>query len=276
MIIGPKAQIPRLVFSIAPCGNVSANIALASRVTPSVDGRASLSERRADGRRRARSARRLAPRRPAVMADVGRLAGVSHQTVSRVINGSPHVRPSTRDRVLAAMRELGYRPNSVARALVTGRSQDPRRGQLRHDPVRPGLDPLRDRAGRPRGRLLHRRRQPEDAGPRSSIVAVERLRRHGVDGILVIAPTRGGRRRCCTRPAEFPLVAVEAGPDARRPGGRRRPVRRGGAATRHLLDLGHDTVWHVAGPADFLEAQQRERAWRETPARRPARRPPRR
>ena len=57
------------------------------------------------------------------MSDVGRLAGVSHQTVSRVINGSPHVRPETRKRVLAAMEELGYRPNSVARALVTGRSK---------------------------------------------------------------------------------------------------------------------------------------------------------
>src|SRR6187401_3447471 len=56
------------------------------------------------------------------MSDVGRLAGVSHQTVSRVINGSRHVRPETRQRVLDAMRELDYRPNSVARALVTGRS----------------------------------------------------------------------------------------------------------------------------------------------------------
>ena len=61
-------------------------------------------------------------RRPAVMSDVGRLAGVSHQTVSRVINGSPKVRPETRRRVIAAMRELDYRPNTVARALVTGRT----------------------------------------------------------------------------------------------------------------------------------------------------------
>src|SRR4051794_41872724 len=60
-------------------------------------------------------------RRP-VMSDVARLAGVSHQTVSRVINDSDHVRPETRERVEIAMRQLGYRPNSVARALVTGRS----------------------------------------------------------------------------------------------------------------------------------------------------------
>ena len=62
-------------------------------------------------------------RRSAVMADVAKLAGVSHQTVSRVINDSTHVRPETRDRVLAAMRRLDYRPNTAARALVTGRSR---------------------------------------------------------------------------------------------------------------------------------------------------------
>ena len=54
------------------------------------------------------------------MADVARLAGVSAQTVSRVSNGSPSVMPQTRERVLVAMRDLGYRPNSAARALKRG------------------------------------------------------------------------------------------------------------------------------------------------------------
>src|SRR5690242_21760079 len=63
-------------------------------------------------------------RRTAVMADVARLAGVSHQTVSRVINDSVHVRSETRARVLAAVRDLEYRPNSMASALVTGRSRN--------------------------------------------------------------------------------------------------------------------------------------------------------
>ena len=58
------------------------------------------------------------PRR-ASMADVARLAGVSAQTVSRVSNGH-RVVASTREQVLAAMRELGYRPNSAARALKWG------------------------------------------------------------------------------------------------------------------------------------------------------------
>ena len=60
--------------------------------------------------------------RAAGMADVAKLAQVSHQTVSRVLNSHPSVRPSTRERVLAAMAELDYRPNRLARALVTSRS----------------------------------------------------------------------------------------------------------------------------------------------------------
>lgn len=60
--------------------------------------------------------------RPPSMADVAQLVGVSHQTVSRVVNGKGRVSPRTRERVQAAIAQLGYRPNSVARALVTARS----------------------------------------------------------------------------------------------------------------------------------------------------------
>jgi DNA-binding LacI/PurR family transcriptional regulator len=55
------------------------------------------------------------------MYDVAKLAGVSHQTVSRVINGSASIKPETRDKVLAAIEELGYRPSMAARALATSK-----------------------------------------------------------------------------------------------------------------------------------------------------------
>ena len=81
-------------------------------------------------------------RRRPVIYDVARLAGVSHQTVSRVINGSDRVRPETRDRVVAAMQQLDYRPNSMAnwhsheRQLIPAcchlRLPTDSSGQLRH------------------------------------------------------------------------------------------------------------------------------------------------
>jgi DNA-binding LacI/PurR family transcriptional regulator len=207
------------------------------------------------------------------MSDVGRLAGVSHQTVSRVINGSRNVRPETRRRVLAAMRELDYRPNSVARALVTGRSST--LGVVSFDTTLYG----------PASTLLGIERAAHDADyfiivaslkalNRSSVThAVQRLRLHGVDGILVIAPYEEAAEALLHAPADVPLVAVEAGPVDAVPVVSVDQVAGAVSATRHLLDLGHETVWHIAGPADFLEAKQRLKGWQQALAAAGARAP---
>ena len=204
----------------------------------------------------------LARRRAAVMSDVGRLAGVSHQTVSRVINGSRHVRPETRQRVLDAMRELDYRPNSVARALVTGRSHT--LGVVTFDTTLYG----------PAATLCGIERAAHEAGyfiivaslkalnHTSVSEAVERLRLHGVDGILAIAPQQDAAEALCGAPSEIPLVAVEAGPARKVPVVAVDHVIGAATATEHLLDLGHQTVWHVAGPRGWLEAMQRRNGWR--------------
>ena len=206
---------------------------------------------------------RRRPRAP-VMSDVGRVAGVSHQTVSRVINGSPHVRPETRQRVLAAMEELGYRPNPVARALVTGRSQT--LGVVSFDTTLYG----------PASTLFGIERAAHEAGyfiivaslkalNRSSVTdAVERLRRQGVDGILVIAPHREAGDALLHTHADVPLVAVEAGPEEGVPVVAVDQVAGAVSATQHLLDLGHETVWHITGPPNFIESQQRLKGWRMT------------
>jgi DNA-binding LacI/PurR family transcriptional regulator len=209
------------------------------------------------------SAARRRPRAP-VMSDVGRLAGVSHQTVSRVINGSPHVRPETRDRVLAAMEELGYRPNPVARALVTGRSKT--LGVVSFDTTLYG----------PASTLFGIERAAHEAGyfiivasletlSRSSVVdAVERLRRQGVEGVLVIAPHAQAGEALLHAPTDMPLVAAEAGPEQGATVVAVDQVAGAVSATRHLLDLGHRTVWHISGPRDFIEARHRREAWRAT------------
>ena len=189
-------------------------------------------------------------RRPAVMSDVGRLAGVSHQTVSRVINGSPKVRPETRRRVIAAMRELGYRPNSVARALVTGRTNT--LGVVSFDTTLYG----------PASTLFGIERAAHEAGyfmivaslkalNRSSVSeAVERLRVQGVDGILVIAPHVEAADALRHAPTDVPLVAVEAGPVDVLPVVARRPVR--GRRQRHpapARSRARDRVAHLGAGA---------------------------
>ncbi len=203
-------------------------------------------------------------RRSAVMSDVGRLAGVSHQTVSRVINGSPKVRPETRRRVIAAMRELDYRPNTVARALVTGRTYT--LGVVGFDTTLYG----------PASVLFGIERAAHEAGylmivaslkalNRSSVsFAVERLRVQGVDGILVIAPHLEAADALGHTPLDVPVVAVEAGPVDVVPVVAVNQYAGAVSATQHLLDLGHQSVWHISGPADWLETRERIDGWRTT------------
>lgn len=203
-------------------------------------------------------------RRTPVMADVAKLAGVSHQTVSRVINDSPQVRDTTRERVLVAMQELDYHPNSAARALVTGRSRT--LGVVSFDTTLYG----------PASTLYAIERAAHEADYFISVVslealdrasvlsAVERLRMQGVDGILVIAPLLGAVEALVDLPRDIPLVAVEAGPAESVPVVAVDQFAGAVLATRHLLELGHRTVWHIAGPDDFLEAAQRVDGWRST------------
>jgi DNA-binding LacI/PurR family transcriptional regulator len=204
------------------------------------------------------------PRRPAIMSDVGRLAGVSHQTVSRVINGSRHVSPQTRERVLDAMRELGYRPNSIARALATGRTRT--LGVVSFDTTLYG----------PASTLFGIERAAHEAGyfimvaslkalDRASVVqAIERLRVQGVDGILVIVSEEESAEALLHAPLDVPLVAVEAGPDRGIPVVAVDQSEGATLATRHLLDLGHTTVHHITGPLSSIESQQRAAGWRAT------------
>ncbi|TMA16478.1 MAG: LacI family DNA-binding transcriptional regulator [Deltaproteobacteria bacterium] len=196
------------------------------------------------------------------MTDVAKLAGVSHQTVSRVLHDSPHVRRGTRERVLKAIRQLDYRPNPVAQALVTGRSRS--LGVVSFDTTLYG----------PASTLLGIEEAAHDRGyavsiaslrslNRESVVsAVQRLRDQGVDGVVVIAPQRAAVDALLHLPPEVPVVAVEAGPDNSVPVVAVDQHAGAAAATRHLLELGHRHIWHIAGPQDWLEAEQRIEGWR--------------
>jgi DNA-binding LacI/PurR family transcriptional regulator len=201
-------------------------------------------------------------RRPAVMADVAELAGVSYQTVSRVLHDSPNVRGDTRERVLAAIRQLDYRPNSVARALVTGRSKT--LGVVSFDTNLYG----------PASTLLGIEQAAHDAEYGVSVsslrslnrgtllAAMEQLRDQGADGVAVIAPLRAGVDALRHVRSDFPVVAVEAGPSATIPVATVDQMAGAAAATQHLLNLGHRTVFHLAGPADWNDAEERIEGWK--------------
>ena len=206
---------------------------------------------------------RAAVGRDPAMTDVARLAGVSHQTVSRVLNGHPNVREQTRLRVRAAIAELGYRPNRAARTLVTGKSQ------------LIGVVSLASTLYGPASLLSAFERAAADAGfavsvgsvtnlDRQSISdAVERHLDHRVAGIVVIAPVASAGDAVGAIPAGIPLVTIDGDPD--------RPValvtvdQVAGArdATCHLLDAGHRTVWHVSGPAGWFDSAGRIEGWRD-------------
>ncbi len=198
------------------------------------------------------------------MADVARLAGVSHQTVSRVLHDSPHVRGETRDRVLAAIRQLDYRPNSMARALATGRSKT--LGVVSSDTTQYG----------PASTVYGIEQAAHEAGysinvsslrsiNRGTVLdALEQLRDQGVDGVAIIAPHRAGVDALRHIGPAFPTVAVEAGQNSAIPSAMVDQRAGAAAATRHLLSLGHKTVHHLGGPPDWQEAEERIIGWKHS------------
>src|SRR6202167_5330796 len=200
--------------------------------------------------------------RPPVMADVARLAGVSHQTVSRVLNGHPNVRALTRDKVLAAIQELAYRPNAAARTLVTRRTHT--LGVINFDTMLYG----------PASMLYGFERAAHDAyfvsvaslpalDRASMLDAVNRFLGQGVEGIIVIATQDTAVAALAHVPAQVPLVAVGCGTRAAVTSVAIDNAAGAPTATRYLLSLGHETVYHVAGPVSCLDAQERIDGWRQ-------------
>jgi DNA-binding LacI/PurR family transcriptional regulator len=200
--------------------------------------------------------------RPPVMADVARLAGVSHQTVSRVLNEHPNVRPLTRDKVLAAIQQLAYRPNAAARTLVTRRTHT--LGVICADTLLYGPTSMLygfERAAHDAFFVTIASLPALDRG--SMLEAVDRFLGQGIEGIIVIATQDTAVAALAHVPPEVPLVAVGCGTRAAVTSVAIDNAAGAAAATRYLLGLGHRTVCHVAGPASCLDAQERVDGWRE-------------
>ncbi|WP_329073360.1 LacI family DNA-binding transcriptional regulator [Amycolatopsis sp. NBC_01480] len=198
------------------------------------------------------------------MADVAKEAGVSGQTVSRVANGRSNVDEATRERVLTAMRRVGYRPNSAARALRNGRfhsigviiSALPTFGNSRTldaiaaAVVAEGFSIILLPVTRPT--------QGEVTG------AFSKLNEQAVDGVVILIEQHQLDESEIELPHGLPVVVIDSSARHDYPVVDTDQAHGAAAATRHLLDLGHDTVWHIAGPPQSYAAERRRRAWQST------------
>ncbi|UGQ10848.1 LacI family DNA-binding transcriptional regulator [Yinghuangia sp. ASG 101] len=211
------------------------------------------------GSRKAAPKARLGAAR-ASMADVAALAGVSAQTVSRVVNGSARVDPETESRVRRAMREVGYRPNTAARALATGHNR--MIGVISFDLRTYGnaraLEAVVE-AAQGRGYSVHVVTAREHTGAAVG-EAFDRVGRHDVDGVIVHQADVLDARLAL--PSGMPVVVIDGDEDNRLPGVQTDHGAGAASAVEHLLGLGHRTVVHLAGPEGSFPARHRARAWR--------------
>jgi len=186
------------------------------------------------------------------MRDVARLAGVSSQTVSRVLNDHPSIRHETRQRVLDAMAALDYRVNNAARALGTRTTRT--LGVIASDATlygpSVGIAAL-EAAAREAGRWIAT--AYADAAEAASVIdAARRLLAQGVDGIVVLAPHVATLAALREAQPGVPLGVLHG--DL----GERRQEEGAALAARHLVALGHRRIARIAGPDEWLEAVARD------------------
>src|SRR5918994_1025001 len=192
--------------------------------------------------------------RPSIY-DVAKQAGVSHMTVSRVLNGHPNIRESTRERVLQAIDEMNYTRSSIARALATRRAM--RIGVLVDSPVQWGPNStLRaiEGAARDAGYAISAFSISDDEESQIDTGVVE-LVTQGVDALCVIAPRASSLDMLRQQSTGLPTLVIKAEPD---PEMHTAAVdQRAGAmaAVMHLIELGHRSIVHLSGPLDWYDAR---------------------
>ena len=188
----------------------------------------------------------MAPRSRVTIRDVAKYVGVSHQTVSRVINNSERVSPETREKVQAAIEELSYSPNAVARSMALGRTSilaciAPNLTDYTFASIIEGAEAQ----AREQGYFLL---SASAADPEAFTVAIEQLvdsRR--VTGLLIINPYIDTRYSLV--PPSFPSVFVGSNSqDETISSVALDDSKAAYDATRHLIQQGHRKIAMVTGP----------------------------
>lgn len=197
----------------------------------------------------------------ATIYDVARLAGVSHQTVTRFLNGFEGIRPATRAKVQAAIDELNYRPNGAARWLRSRQSN--RIGILAHRMELSGPGRIiagATTAARSRGYVLDiASMDGEDAG--SVDAALDVVMEHQIAGVFATAQTDVVRIAVENRGIDVP-ISIDSGEGLASVGGNPR-AHPGQLAAAHLADLGHRHVAFVNGPGVWIASGERRSGFLE-------------
>lgn len=199
--------------------------------------------------------------------DIAANAGVSTQTVSRVLNNHPDVSQVTLERVKRVIKETGYSPNILARSLIRGRSHMlgvVAYGLKYYGPSRMITGIERRAAELGYSMFLHLIHDPETDDVEFQINS---LLAHQVDGIIWAIPEIGNNRawaHMLSKNFNVPLVFVS---------GMDKPTSLftvgidnlaiGKLATQHLIDGGARSIGIITGPLNWWEAQQRQQGWRK-------------
>jgi LacI family transcriptional regulator len=203
----------------------------------------------------------------ATIKEVARAAGVSTQTVSRVINDRPDVSPGTRGRIQQVIAELDYQPSALARSLIQQRSYTlgvVTAGLKFIGPSRT-LNGIANKAEELGYALLLEEMLQFDTDNIKPLL--QNLFARHVDGIVWAVPEVGDNRRWVgeiLNDVPVPVVFLTMQP---RPGISTVAVDNyvgGTLATRHLLEQGYRRIGHISGPLDWWEARQRKQAWQDT------------
>jgi DNA-binding LacI/PurR family transcriptional regulator len=196
----------------------------------------------------------------ATIVDVAVRAGVSTATVSRVLSGAAPARPATRERVLAAARELAYRPSGVARALKRSRTRTI--GLLITDienPFYPQIVRAAEDEAQARGLGLLLCNTAED--PERELAYLDLLLDRRIDGLIVASGRTIRRHARRLAGIEMPVVGVNAAAHSAALPGITTAQRRGARlAAEHVLELGHRRIGHITAPDDRAAAARLRRA----------------
>ncbi len=196
--------------------------------------------------------------------DVARLAKVSHQTVSRVLNNNPSIRPETKTRVLKAMESLGYRPSLAARALASSRSK--MLGILSSDTDFTGPAAMvhhMEAAARAQGYFVVT--VGIDANDEESVQSgIDHLMKLGIEGLALVTPQLRAVEIARAAVAGIPVVTLDSMYRMDELAVSVDNFAGGAAATQHLIYLGHRNIVHISGPQGWFESTTRAAGYTAT------------